>query len=90
MTIEEKVLRILQTRKGSVPTNPEYGSRIYLLRDRRASEVAVFFAKYAHEDIEASDPKIKVKKATLVNIYGNVINGSIQLANKTVSVSIAI
>lgn len=90
MKIEEKVLRILQTRKGSVPTNPEYGSRIYLLRDRRASEVAVYFSKYAHEDIEKSDPKIKVKKATLINIFGNVINGNIQLANRNVSVSIAI
>lgn len=79
MTVAQKITRVMQTRKGSVPTNPNYGSRLYLLRDRRASEVAVFFAKYAHEDIEVSEPTIKVKRANLIQITNEKLLAKIEL-----------
>lgn len=79
MTVAQKITRVMQTRKGSIPANPNYGSRLYLLRDRRASEVAVFFAKYAHEDIEVSEPTIKVKRANLIQITNEKLSAKIEL-----------
>lgn len=81
MSTREKIERILSTRKGSIPTNPDYGTRMYLLRDKRASEVAVWFAKYAHEDIEKSDPSIKIQQAKLTSIDGDKVYASISVAN---------
>lgn len=74
----QKVKRVLTTRLGTRPGNPTYGTRLYLLRDRRADgEAAVWFAKYAHEDIVRSEPSIEVKEAKLISIYGDQVKGRI-------------
>ncbi len=83
MTTQEKVQRILSTRLGTRPGHPTYGSRMYLIRDRRADgQAAVWFAKYAHEDIQRSDPELVVVKAELVEIQGDVLRGRILLSDK--------
>ena len=80
MTTQEKIQRILTTRVGSRPGHPTYGSRMYLLRDKRADgEAAVWFAKYAHEDIQRSEPALVVTEAKLVSIEGDVVQGVIKL-----------
>ena len=85
MTIPQKVNRILATRKGTRPGNPSYGSRMYLLRDKRADgEATVWFAKYAHEDIVESDPTIIVLEAKLVSIAGDKVTARIKLADNTI------
>ena len=79
-----KVTRILSTRLGSRPGHPLYGSRMYLLRDKRADgEAAVWFAKYAHEDIERSDPSLVVKEAKFIDISGDKVKGRITLYDNT-------
>lgn len=35
ITVAEEIRRVLMTRKGSIPMNPEYGSDLYLYRDRQ-------------------------------------------------------
>ena len=34
INIAEEIRRVLKTKKGSIPMNPEYGSELYKLRDR--------------------------------------------------------
>jgi len=34
ISVAEEIRRCLVTRKGSIPMNPEYGSNLYLYRDR--------------------------------------------------------
>lgn len=80
MTTQEKILRILSTRVGTRPGHPSYGSRMYRLRDKKAdAEASVWFSKYAHEDIQRSDPTLIVTKAKLVRIHGDVIEAQITL-----------
>jgi len=72
MELREKIVRILQTRKGSRPGNYFYGSRVYLLRDQRLTPTTMLmFAKYCKEDIELSDPTITIEKAKLINLIGD-------------------
>jgi phage baseplate assembly protein W len=69
MTLQRRVERILKTRLGSRPGNPRYGSRVYLLRDRRVDDHwRVLFAKYCHEDIVRSDPELEVEEARIVSV----------------------
>jgi len=92
MTLQEKIQRILLTRVGTRPGHPRYGSRMYLLRDRRADgDVAVWFAKYAHEDIQNSEPSLIVTSAKLVSINGDVLHGVISLYdNSEVNVEVRV
>ncbi len=84
MDTATKVTRILSTRLGTRPGHPLYGSRMYLLRDKRADgEASVWFAKYAHEDITRSDPSLMVKEAKFIEINGDQINGRITLHDET-------
>ena len=88
MTLLEKITRILQTRKGSRPGNYNYGSRIYLLRDKRADPTTVLlFAKYAKEDIERSDPTIVVRKAKLIGATGDKFRAMIEVDNASLEVT---
>lgn len=78
MDIYRKVERVFSTRLGTRPGNPTYGTRLYLLRDKRADgEAGVYFAKYAHEDIVRSEPTIEVKEAKLISIEGDKVKGRI-------------
>lgn len=80
MTTQKKIARIFNTRIGTRPGHPKYGSRMYLLRDKRADgEAAVWFAKYAHEDVQRSEPDLVVTEAKLVAIVGNTVRGVVKL-----------
>jgi len=84
MTTQEKIQRIFATRIGTRPGHPTYGSRMYLLRDKRADgEAAVWFAKYAHEDVQRSEPSLIVKEAKLTKIQGDVVHGQVTLYDNT-------
>lgn len=89
MELKEKITRILQTRKGSRPGNYTYGSRIYLLRDKRVTARNVLlFAKYAKEDIELSDPSITITKSKLINVSGDKFIAEIQVNNTSLKVAV--
>lgn len=78
----EKIRRILTTRLGSRPSNPTYGTRLYLLRDRKVDpETSLLYTKYAHEDITRSDPTLQVLSARLISIDKNKVFGNIQLTS---------
>lgn len=87
MTLNEKILRILQTRKGTRPGNHRYGSRLYLLRDKRVTPTNVLlFAKYCKEDIELSDPSLFVGKAKLIDVKEDTFVAEILVNDTTVKV----
>jgi len=87
MELKEKIVRILQTRKGTRPGNHNYGSRVYLLRDKRVSpETMLMFAKYCKEDIELSDPNILVEKAKLIDATEDKFVAQIVANNKPLGV----
>jgi phage baseplate assembly protein W len=51
--VAEEIRRVLITRRGSVPMNPEYGSRLYELRDRSFDDRTKLLAiEYVHEAID--------------------------------------
>jgi len=78
MTVAERIARVFRTRLGSRPGNPTYGNRLYLLRDKRADgESAVWFAKFAHEDVVRSEPTVVVTEARLTAIEGSKVFGRI-------------
>jgi len=83
MTLQTRVERILKTRQGSRPGNPKYGSRIYLLRDRRIDDMwRVLFTKYCHEDIVRSDPELEVEEAKILSVSDvGEIHASISIKN---------
>lgn len=89
MTLLEKITRILQTRKGSRPGNYNYGSRLYLLRDKRLDPTTVLlFAKYAKEDIERSDSTIVIAKAKLLSVTGDTFRAIIEVDNTSLEVTV--
>ena len=51
--VAEEIRRVLITRRGSIPMNPEYGSRLYELRDRTFDDETKLWAiEYTHEAID--------------------------------------
>ncbi len=88
MNLEEKIVRILQTRKGTRPGNFPYGSRVYLLRDKKLTPTTVLmFAKYCKEDIELSDSTISISKVKLINVLGDKFVAQITVNNISIEVT---
>ncbi len=67
--ISEEVRRVLITRKGTIPMNPEYGSELYKLRDRTLSdEVRLNIISFTFEAIDKWVDRVKCKKVDVIPI----------------------
>jgi phage baseplate assembly protein W len=70
--IEEEIRRVLITKKGSIPMNPEYGSELYKLRDRTLSdEVRLKAISYTFEAIDKWIDRVKCKKVDVIALNDN-------------------
>ncbi len=74
-TIAESIVRILKTPLGSRVMRPNYGSRLYELRDRKFDDKFKTLAtKYIFEAIKINEPRVKVSS---VEFKIEPINGKI-------------
>lgn len=64
-SIADSIARILRTAIGSRVMEPEFGSNLYLLVDKRADERwRLLLIRYTFEAIERWEPRVKLQKAT--------------------------
>jgi len=72
-TIAESIIRILKTPLGSRVMRPEYGSKLYELRDRKFDDdFRLKATRYIFEAIAKNEPRVKVEK---VGFNINPVNG---------------
>lgn len=72
--IENSIKRILLTPIGSRVLEPEFGSNLYLLVDRRVDkEWMLLFIRYVHEAIKKWEPRVKLQK-TLPRVVGEKVS----------------
>lgn len=61
--IAQSINRILRTPLGSRVMRPEFGSRLYELRDREFNdEFRLNATRFTYEAIKRSEPRVKVKR----------------------------
>ena len=61
--VAEEIRRVLVTRRGSIPMNPEYGSRLYELRDRTFDDETKLRAiEYTHEAIDMWVERVRCER----------------------------
>ena len=61
--VAEEIRRVLKTKKGSIPMNPEYGSELYKLRDRTMNdETRLKAISYTFDAIDKWVDRVKCKK----------------------------
>jgi len=66
MTLVERIQRLLKTRPMERVCLPNYGSSLYLLRDRGLTPTTILlFAKFLTEAVEAWEYDVKVESAAL-------------------------
>lgn len=74
--IEESITRILSTPLGERVLEPDFGSNLYLLIDRRVDEKwKILCAKYVHEALKKHEKRVEVKR-----VVGSYKDGSIVLS----------
>jgi len=65
--VAEEIKRVLMTKKGSIPMNPEYGSELYKLRDRTMNdETRLKVISYTFEAIDRWIDRVKCKKVDVI------------------------
>lgn len=63
--IETSLKRILLTPLGSRVLEPEFGSNLHLLVDRRVDKAwMMLFSRYVYEAIKSWEPRVKLQRAT--------------------------
>lgn len=73
--IKNSINRILKTPLGSRVMRPEFGSSLYLLRDRKFDDTfKVLATKYIFEAINKHEPRVKVQS---VDFSLDVVNGKV-------------
>ncbi len=75
VSIEKSINRILKTPLGSRVMRPEFGSELYLLRDRNFDDTFKALAtKYIFEAINKNEPRVKVHSVdfNIDAVYGKV------------------
>ncbi|DAB40804.1 MAG TPA: baseplate assembly protein [Sulfurovum sp. UBA12169] len=78
ITIADSINRILKTPVGSRVMRPLYGSRLYLLRDRKFSkEWQLLATRYVFEAISINEPRVKVDR---VNFDTDPVKGTVQIS----------
>jgi len=65
--VAEEIRRVLKTKKGSIPMNPEYGSELYKLRDRTMdNETKLKAISYTFDAIDRWVDRVKCKKVEVI------------------------
>jgi len=84
--VGDSINRILKTPLGSRVMRPEFGSRLYELRDREFNdEYKLKATRYTFEAISKYEPRVKVEKVDFkVKPVSGVVILSITLANGAV------
>jgi len=82
MTLVERIQRLLKTRPMERVCLPNYGSSLYLLRDRGlASTTILLFARFLTEAIETWEYDVKVEEATLTQTADGVFTYKVVLTD---------
>ena len=80
ISISEEIRRVLITKKGSIPMNPEYGSELYKLRDRTLSdEVRLKIISYTFDAIDKWVKRVKCKKVDVIPVNDKKYNLRIEI-----------
>jgi len=80
ISISEEIRRVLITKKGSIPMNPEYGSELYKLRDRTLSdEVRLKIISYTFDAIDKWVKRVKCKKVDVIPVNDKEFNLRIEI-----------
>ena len=80
ITIDEEIKRVLATKKGTIPMNPEYGSDLYKLRDRTLSdEIRLKIISYTFEAIDKWIDRVKCKKVDVISLDDKKYNLRIEI-----------
>ena len=67
--VYEEVRRVLITKKGSIPMNPEYGSELYKLRDRTLSdEVRLNIISFTFDAIDRWVERVRCKRVDVIPV----------------------
>ena len=78
--IAEEIRRVLKTKKGSIPMNPEYGSELYKLRDRTFDdEVRLKIIAYTFDAIDRWVDRVKCKKVDVIPVNDKEFNLRIEI-----------
>ncbi|MDR2905005.1 MAG: GPW/gp25 family protein [Helicobacteraceae bacterium] len=79
ISIQKSIARILATPLGSRVCEPDFGSQLYELIDKRIDPSwRLKFIRYCHEAINKSEPRATLKAAKPV-INGSQISASIEV-----------
>ena len=80
ISISEEIRRVLITKKGSIPMNPEYGSELYKLRDRTLNdEIRLKIISYTFDAIDKWIDRVKCKKVDVVPVNDKKYNLRIEI-----------
>ena len=78
--ITEEIRRVLKTKKGSIPMNPEYGSELYKLRDRTLSdEIRLKAISYTFDAIDKWVDRVKCKRVDVIPVNDKEFNLRIEI-----------
>jgi len=78
--VAEEIRRVLKTRKGSIPMNPEYGSELYKLRDRTMNdETRLKAISYTFDAIDKWVNRVKCKKVEVIALDDKQFNLRIEI-----------
>lgn len=89
-TIAESIVRILKTPLGSRVMRPNYGSKLYELRDRKFDDKFKALAtKYIFESISLNEPRVKVKNIDFkIDAVSGKISFLIYLINQNMMIEV--
>jgi len=77
ISLQEEIRRALITKKGSIPMNPLYGSKLWKYRDRTLDDkTKIGIINETYDAIEYAVKRAKVKK---VQILGNNSSWSLKI-----------
>jgi len=69
ISVSEEIRRVLVTKKGSIPMNPEYGSELYKLRDRTLDdEVRLKIISFTFDAIDRWVDRVKCKRVDVIPV----------------------
>jgi len=80
ISVSEEIKRVLKTKKGSIPMNPEYGSELYKLRDRTLSdEVRLKIISFTFDAIDRWVDRVKCKRVDVIALNDKEFNLRIEI-----------
>jgi len=78
--VAEEIRRVLKTKKGSIPMNPEYGSELYKLRDRTMNdETKLKIISFTFDAIDKWVDRVKCKRVDVLPLNDKQFNIRIEI-----------